>query len=140
MYERVVLSNEDRKAFFVFDHFSLEELGLWSRFGRQFLEEKLLSRRRRLLTITFVLALGAVLQVSVGMIDHAQLSWVPTITMLSFGLCLGLSIQSHLKVLACDSLRTKLCRQAGRLELWTKANAMALQLDCLELELVPVVA
>jgi Na+/melibiose symporter-like transporter len=138
VYERVKLTTEDRKAFFVFDHFSLEELGLWSRFGRQFLQEKLSASRRRLLVFTCFMALMAVLQVSAGMLNHAVFSWVPTLSMLSFGLGLGLSIRAHLKVKACQQLRSRMCRSPGRLELWTKANAMALQLDCLELELVPI--
>jgi hypothetical protein len=137
VYERVDLTVSDRMAFFIFDHFSLQELGLWSRFGRKFLDDQVRAKRRRLVLIVIFLALAAVTQVGTGMIANTRLSWVPTITMLSFGLSLGLLVMTHMKVHASGDLRKPLCRQNERLERWTKFNAMALQLDCLELELVP---
>jgi len=137
VYERVSLTTDDRKAFFVFDHFSLQELGLWSRFGRAFLDTQVRQRRRTLAVVLFFLAFAAVAQVGTGMINSARLSWVPTLTMLSFGLTMGLLVMTHFKVRACTDLRLPICRAEGRFEKWTKFNAMALQLDCLELELVP---
>jgi hypothetical protein len=58
--------------------------------------------------------------------------------MLAFGLTLGLAIMSHLKLAACEQLNTKTCGgPAGPLfSKWLQANAMALRLNALELELV----
>ncbi|KAA0145795.1 hypothetical protein FNF31_07958 [Cafeteria roenbergensis] len=140
VYERVPLTAEDKRAFFVFDHFSLAELGLWSRFGRNFLDAQVRSRRRTLSVVLLFLALAVAGQIGTGMIESAVLSWVPTISMLSFGLTLGLLVMTHFKVRACSNLRLPMCRAEGRFEKWIKFNAMALQLDCLELELVPTAA
>jgi hypothetical protein len=138
LYPRVTITDRDRKAFHVFDHFSVGELGMWRVFGLRYLRERLNSARCCRLTVVLLLLLAAVAQVALGMLESRQFSWLPTVTMLGFGAGAALTVMSHLKRRACDSLNTGVCQgpNGKYFPKWLAANAMALRLNALELELV----
>jgi len=138
LYPRVKISAEDRSAFAVFDQFNVEELGAWRVFGLRFLREKTGRARCCRCTSAALFVVAAAAQVLLGMLEQSAMSWLPTVTMLVFGLTLGLALMSHLKMQAVDDLNKPRCGgpSGRRFAKWLRANAMALRLNALELELV----
>lgn len=138
VYPRVTIKPKDRAAFDVFDMFNVHELGAWRVFGLRFLREKLGRAKWCRWSSMILLAAAAICQVALGLLNQAALSWLPTVTFLASGLTLGLALISHFKHRACYKLNTAVCGgpSSGKFGRWLAANAMALRLNAVELELV----
>ncbi|KAA0150439.1 hypothetical protein FNF29_05242 [Cafeteria roenbergensis] len=138
LYPRVTLTERDHEAFAVFDQFNVQELGAWRVFGLRFLRERTNRARCCRVASTIAFGLAAAAQVALGMLEQSAMSWLPTVTMLAFGLMLLLAVMSSLKLHAVPKLNSDVCGgpSGHRFTKWLRANAMALRLNAMELELV----